>query len=85
MTNILRQGQKIYHRDRQKPGTAAKGPARYLRTAESDYRCHSPSNSQNLKSIGLKATLPRLKILDLFQHADERHPDRRGRIPIADQ
>ena len=32
-----------------------------------------PSNSQNLKSIGLKATLPRLKILDLFQHADERH------------
>ena len=32
-----------------------------------------PSNSQNLKNIGLKATLPRLKILDLFQHADERH------------
>ena len=32
-----------------------------------------PSTPQNLKSIGLKATLPRLKILDLFQHADERH------------
>ncbi|MCK6410127.1 MAG: transcriptional repressor, partial [Thauera sp.] len=24
-------------------------------------------NSRNLKSIGLKATYPRLKILDLFQ------------------
>lgn len=32
-----------------------------------------PSNSQNLKNIGLKATLPRLKILDLFQNADQRH------------
>jgi Fur family ferric uptake transcriptional regulator len=31
------------------------------------------SNSQNLKSIGLKATFPRLKILDLFQKADTRH------------
>lgn len=30
-------------------------------------------NSQNLKSIGLKATYPRLKILDLFQHAEQRH------------
>ncbi|MCB1915744.1 MAG: ferric iron uptake transcriptional regulator [Rhodocyclaceae bacterium] len=32
-----------------------------------------PSNSQNLKNIGLKATFPRLKILDLFQHAEQRH------------
>ncbi|MBL8439465.1 MAG: ferric iron uptake transcriptional regulator [Zoogloeaceae bacterium] len=32
-----------------------------------------PSNSQNLKSIGLKATYPRLKILDLFQNANPRH------------
>lgn len=32
-----------------------------------------PSNSQNLKNIGLKATYPRLKILDLFQTADVRH------------
>lgn len=32
-----------------------------------------PSNSQNLKNIGLKATYPRLKILDLFQTADQRH------------
>ena len=32
-----------------------------------------PSNSQNLKSIGLKATSPRLKILDLFQNATPRH------------
>jgi Fur family transcriptional regulator, ferric uptake regulator len=30
-------------------------------------------NSQNLKSIGLKATYPRLRILDLFQHTDTRH------------
>ena len=28
---------------------------------------------QNLKSMGLKATLPRLKILDLFQRSSERH------------
>lgn len=32
-----------------------------------------PSNSQNLKNIGLKATYPRLKILDLFQTANLRH------------
>lgn len=31
------------------------------------------SNSQNLKSMGLKATFPRLKILDLFQRAGTRH------------
>ncbi len=31
------------------------------------------TNSQNLKNIGLKATFPRLKILDLFQNADVRH------------
>lgn len=31
------------------------------------------SNSQNLKNIGLKATYPRLKILDLFQTTDQRH------------
>ncbi|WP_341675155.1 ferric iron uptake transcriptional regulator [Niveibacterium sp. SC-1] len=31
------------------------------------------TNSQNLKSMGLKATLPRLKILELFQHSDVRH------------
>jgi Fur family ferric uptake transcriptional regulator len=30
-------------------------------------------NSKSLKIIGLKATYPRLKILDLFQHSDERH------------
>src|SRR5574338_1140135 len=30
-------------------------------------------NSKSLKSIGLKATYPRLKILDLFQHSDARH------------
>jgi Fur family transcriptional regulator, ferric uptake regulator len=28
---------------------------------------------QNLRSTGLKATLPRLKILDLFQRTSERH------------
>jgi Fur family ferric uptake transcriptional regulator len=31
------------------------------------------TNSQNLKNIGLKATFPRLKILDLFQKAEVRH------------
>lgn len=31
------------------------------------------NNSQNLKNIGLKATFPRLKILDLFQKAENRH------------
>lgn len=31
------------------------------------------SNSQDLKNIGLKATFPRLKILDLFQKTDVRH------------
>ncbi len=28
---------------------------------------------QDLKSIGLKATLPRLKILNLFENSEERH------------
>ena len=32
-----------------------------------------PNNSQSLKSIGLKATFPRLKILELFQHTEQRH------------
>lgn len=31
------------------------------------------SNPSDLKNIGLKATLPRLKILDLFEHSDKRH------------
>lgn len=31
------------------------------------------SDPQDLKTIGLKATLPRLKILDLFEHSDVRH------------
>jgi Fur family ferric uptake transcriptional regulator len=30
-------------------------------------------NSQNLKNIGLKATYPRLRILDLFQHTEQQH------------
>lgn len=29
--------------------------------------------SQNLKNMGLKATLPRLKILDLFHRSQDRH------------
>lgn len=32
-----------------------------------------PDNSKNLKSMGLKATYPRLKILDLFQNTETRH------------
>ena len=31
------------------------------------------SPPHNLKTIGLKATLPRLKILDLFENSDVRH------------
>ena len=31
------------------------------------------SNAEDLKSSGLKATLPRIKILDVFQHTDQRH------------
>lgn len=31
------------------------------------------SNPEDLKSIGLKATAPRLKILDIFQHSKIRH------------
>jgi len=31
------------------------------------------TNADELKSSGLKATLPRIKILEVFQHADRRH------------
>lgn len=31
------------------------------------------SSPQDLKSIGLKATLPRLKILNLFENSEQRH------------
>jgi len=31
------------------------------------------SNAEDLKSSGLKATLPRIKILDVFQHSAQRH------------
>ncbi len=31
------------------------------------------SNAHNLREIGLKATLPRLKILELFEKSDVRH------------
>ncbi len=31
------------------------------------------SNTADLKSVGLKATLPRLKILELFQKTEQRH------------
>lgn len=31
------------------------------------------SDPSDLKSIGLKATLPRLKILDLFENSEKRH------------
>ena len=31
------------------------------------------SKADELKSSGLKATLPRMKILELFQHAQQRH------------
>lgn len=31
------------------------------------------SNSSELKTMGLKATLPRLKILEIFQNSNQRH------------
>lgn len=31
------------------------------------------STTQSLKNIGLKATVPRLRILELFQHTEQRH------------
>ncbi len=31
------------------------------------------SNADDLKSSGLKATLPRIKILDVFRHTERRH------------
>ena len=31
------------------------------------------AHADDLKSIGLKATLPRLKILELFQRGTQRH------------
>ena len=31
------------------------------------------ANTQQLKTMGLKATGPRLKILNLFEHAEQRH------------
>ena len=31
------------------------------------------SESNDLRTIGLKASLPRLKVLDLFQHSPQRH------------
>ena len=34
---------------------------------------HMPSNPSELKASGLKATLPRLKILDIFQNSTVRH------------
>ena len=33
----------------------------------------SMSESRELKGSGLKVTVPRLKVLDLFQHSNERH------------
>jgi Fur family transcriptional regulator, ferric uptake regulator len=33
----------------------------------------STSNADDIKSSGLKATLPRMKILEVFQHTSQRH------------
>lgn len=35
--------------------------------------CHTMTHIDNLKSTGLKATLPRLKILEIFQKGQQRH------------
>ena len=37
------------------------------------WRSIALSTSSELKSAGLKATVPRLKILDIFQHGEHRH------------
>ncbi len=48
--------------------------ARPEATPSANQTVHSmPDNSKNLKSMGLKATYPRLKILDLFQNTETRH------------
>jgi Fur family ferric uptake transcriptional regulator len=36
-------------------------------------RVSAMTNADELKSSGLKATLPRMKILEVFQHAERRH------------
>ncbi len=36
-------------------------------------RLHTMPDSKDLHNIGLKATLPRLKVLELFQRSSERH------------
>src|SRR5690606_11422571 len=51
-------------------------PSRAPATRSSASQLHPEpmsDNSRNLKSIGLKATYPRLKILDLFQSSEQRH------------
>jgi Fur family transcriptional regulator, ferric uptake regulator len=35
--------------------------------------CPTMSDSKDLRNMGLKATFPRLKVLELFQNAKERH------------
>lgn len=53
------------------PGVAATRPSVSPRP-QPDLSLMS-DNTRNLKNIGLKATYPRLKILDLFQTSDQRH------------
>src|SRR5207247_10172401 len=36
-------------------------------------RIHAMSDPRELKGTGLKVTVPRLKVLDLFQHSNNRH------------
>lgn len=40
---------------------------------QTDYSLPAVTNIEELKSTGLKATLPRLKILEVFQRANQRH------------
>ena len=49
----------------------AAGPAQARRTTQP--QTLAMSNIEELKSTGLKATLPRLKILEVFQNAKQRH------------
>ena len=38
------------------------------------------THADELKSSGLKATLPRIKILEVFQNAQQRHMTAEGRV-----
>lgn len=54
------------------PGAAARTGPDDFATGQSP-KAHAMTNIDELKSTGLKATLPRLKIMELFQKSAQRH------------